>query len=206
MSASGKKVTAWPREPGTALQMVVAGLTMIWGGEVEDEAASLLVTESDPRYTNMLLPDWEKAFGLPDLCLPTTSSTSQRQTNLVNRMTFIGAQNRQFFISQAALYGVTAAIREYSPYQCGISGVGDTRNIDPDGLNSYRWGLGTELMRFVWTFTVQSLTASWTGMDFYCLANRWKPAHTQVVFDYTSLQDLNFSRSWNSQYIPLIFI
>lgn len=198
--------TAWPREPSTVLQMVVAGLIQIWGDDVEAEAATLLVTESYPKTTNILLSDWETAFGLPDNCLPVPTDKPTRQTNLVNKMTFLGAQNRQFFVSQAALYGVTAAIREYSPYQCGISGCGDTRNIDPDGLGSYRWGLGPEEMRFVWTFTVQGLTASWNGTDFYCLANRWKPAQTIVVFDYTTLQDSDFTRSWNSQYIPLLFI
>lgn len=196
---------AWPRDPTAVLQLVINGFSLIWGDTVETQAATLLVTESDPRTTNILLPDWERAFGLPDNCLPVTTDVAQRQLNLVGKMTFIGRQDRQFFIDQCAAHGQTASIREYSPYQCGISGVGDTTNIDPDGLGSYRWGLGPPENRFYWTFTVTALTASWVGNDFFCLANRWKPAHTQVVFDYSALSEANFSRPWNSGLVPLFF-
>lgn len=195
---------AWPREPDTVLQSVVTGLAQIWGEDVENSAELLLVTESYPRTTNILLPDWEAAFGLPDQCLPIPSDVAARQQALVARMTFLGAQSRQFFIAQAALYGQTVSIREYSPYQCGISGVGDTTAIDPDGLGSYRWGLMRPEMRFVWTITPTALTASWNGADIYCVMNRWKPAHTQVVFDYSALQEARFSRPWNSGYAAVL--
>jgi uncharacterized protein YmfQ (DUF2313 family) len=195
---------AWPRDPDSALQSVIAGLAQIWGDQIEAQAALLLVTESDPRATNVLLPDWERAWGLPDTCLPFASSdTTTRQKNLVSKMTFIGAQSRSFFINQAASFGQTVTIREYSPYQCGISGCGDTTNIEPDNLGSYRWGLGPTEMRFVWTVTPTALTASWNGTDLFCIMNRWKPAHTAVVFDYSALQETRFSRPWNSGYVAL---
>jgi uncharacterized protein YmfQ (DUF2313 family) len=196
---------AWPRDPDAVLQLVVAGLTQIWGDTVETSGATLLVTESDPRMANLLLPDWERAWGLPDTCLPVApTDLPTRRINLVNKMTFLGSQDRQFFIDRAADVGQTVSIREYSPYQCGISGVGDTRNIDPDGLNSYRWGLGNETIRFYWTITITGLTASWNGSDLNCLMNRWKPAHTVVVFDYSALQELNATRPWNSGYYALL--
>lgn len=192
---------AWPREPDTDLQTVVAGQAQIWGDEVESLAALLLTTESDPRLTNILLPEWERAFGLPDDCLPfSPTDLPTRRQNLVAKMTFLGAQSRAFFADQAADYGQIASIREYSPYQCGISGCGDTRNIEPDGLNSYRWGLGPAEMRFVWTMAVTGLTGAWAGTDLFCVMNRWKPAHTQVITDYSALQELRASRPWNSGY------
>jgi uncharacterized protein YmfQ (DUF2313 family) len=195
---------AWPRDPDSDLQLVVAGLSQIWGDQTEASAALLLVTESDPRSTNILLQDWEQAWGLPDNCLPfAPSDIATRQKNLVNKITFLGQQSRQFFINQASGYGQTATIREYSPYQCGISGCGDTTNIEPDGLGSYRWGLGPPEMRFVWTVTPTALTASWNGADLFCIMNRWKPAHTAVVFDYSALQETWFSRPWNSGYVAL---
>lgn len=196
------KGDAWPREPNTVLQSVVTGLSTVWGATVEPNAALLLVTESDPRATNILLPDWERNWGLPDICFPTApTDVPTREKNLVNKITFLGAQSRSFFIAQALLLGQTVNIREYSPYQCGISGCGDTTNIEPDGLGSYRWGLGPAENRFWWTVTVLSLTGSWVGGDSYCIVNRWKPAHTAVVFDYSALQELRFSRPWNSGYI-----
>lgn len=196
---------AWPRDPGSVLQMVVSGLAQVWGDQTEVKAATLLKVESDPRSTNLLLPDWERAFGLPDDCLNNSPTDPvARRTNLVNKMTFLGAQDRQFFITQAALYGQTVSIREYSPYQCGISGVGDTTNIEPDGLGSFRWGLANETIRFYWTVGVTALTASWNGADPFCVMNRWKPAHTIVVFDYSALQELRTVRPWNSGYIALL--
>ncbi|MGY3278116.1 putative phage tail protein [Bradyrhizobium sp. S3.7.6] len=195
---------AWPREPGSVLQSVISGLAQIWGDQTEAKAALLLSVESDPRSTNLLLPDFERAWGLPDNCLPNNpSDAATRRVNLVDKMTFIGAQSRQFFIDRATKYGQTVNVREYSPYQCGISGVGDTTNIDPDGLGSFRWGLGDVTIRFYWTVTVTGLTASWNGSDLYCLMNRWKPAQTVVVFDYSALAELRGSRPWNSGYLAL---
>lgn len=195
---------AWPREPDTVLQKTITGLAQIWDTQVETNAALLLQTESNPQTANILLPDWERAFGLPDLCFPGSPTTVQRQANLVGRMTFLGAQSRDFFINEAAALGQTVVVQEYSPYQCGISGVGDTRNIDPDGLNSYRWGLGDETIRFYWTAHVTALTASWAGGDCFCIFNRWKPAHTEVVLDYSALQEMRASRPWNSGYLALL--
>lgn len=196
---------AWPREPDHVLQTVVTGLSQVWGENVEESAALLLVTESYPAATNILLPEWERAFGLPDTCLPAPATdVPTREENLVAKMTFLGQQSRAFFIAQAAKYGQTASIREYSPYQCGISGVGNTTNIEPDGLGSYRWALMRPEMRFVWSMIPTALTASWNGADLFCFVNRWKPAHTEVVFDYSALQEAGFSRPWNSGYAAVI--
>jgi uncharacterized protein YmfQ (DUF2313 family) len=194
---------AWPREfnSSIALQEVIAGLVTIYGDpttSVEQLAALLLQTESDPRKANVLLPDWETAFGLPDICLPRSSglTIAQRQQSLVNKITFLGAQSRAFFIAQAALNGQTVSLTEYAPYQCGISGVGNTTNLTDDG--TYRWGLGREEIRFVWVVAPTALTASFNGADLFCFMNRWKPAHTEVTFDYSALAEFRFSRPWNS--------
>jgi len=118
---------AWPRTPSEPIQEVVAGLMSIWGTEVEALAALLLQTESDPRSANILLPDWETAFGLPDICNPVPpTNIAQRQINLVTKMTLLGSQSRAFFIAQAANIGQTVTIREYAPYMCGVSQCGDT--------------------------------------------------------------------------------
>src|SRR5882672_10397830 len=120
---------AWPRDPGSVLQLVVNGMSTIWGTEVEALAGLFLKTESDPRSTSILLPEWERAWGLPDTCIPSSpTDVPTREVNLVAKMTFLGSQSRQFFIQQAAKVGQTLNIQEFSPYQCGISGVGDTTN------------------------------------------------------------------------------
>jgi uncharacterized protein YmfQ (DUF2313 family) len=121
---------AWPRQATTTLQKVVAGLAGIWGSTVESLIELLLTKESDPRSTVILLPEWERAWGLPDKCLAEPLTIHDRQLALVNKMTLKGAQSREFFEQVAANIGYTDIhIREWAPFMCGISMCGDTRKL-----------------------------------------------------------------------------
>ncbi len=88
----------------------VAGNAVLWGA-FDARAADLLITESDPRSPLELLPDWERAFGLPDPCSIETPTIADRRAALINRMTIVGRQDRNFFISLAAAIGYTITIR-----------------------------------------------------------------------------------------------
>ena len=72
------------------------GLNQYWG-HVDGRAADLLEIESDPRTTVELLPDWERAWGLPDPCFPNATSIAERQNMLVLVMTLLGGQSRAFY-------------------------------------------------------------------------------------------------------------
>lgn len=197
--------SAWPRDPSSALQTVIAGLADIWGDPVEANAATLLKTESDPRKTTnaLLLSDWERAWGLPDTCFSRVLTESERQTLLVQKMTLLGAQDRAFFIAQALIVGYTININEHAPYMCGISECGDTRNLD-DGIH-YRWELGQEEIRFWWNVQVSALSSSTLdGIDIECLLRRWKPAHTEIVFDYSPLMKTDYSQAFDSGYLTML--
>ena len=200
---------AWPTYIVSPLTTVVSGLAQIFG-YADDRAADPLEIEADPRSTTELLPEWERAFGLPDLCLPLPPTDEvSRRLNLVSRMTMLGEQSRSFFIAQGASVGETVQIREYAPYMCGVSRCGDTRmatveNSDP--LN-FRWQLGPPENRFYWTVKITELLASFKGADLFCVLRRWKPAHTEVLFDYSVVgnNQLDFSEPlWDSSYIALL--
>lgn len=210
---------AWPREPESTLQVVIAGLAEIWGAppnrqeadtqvSVDGRAADLLVTEADPRTTLELLPDWETAFGLPDLCLAEPLTIEARQNALVNRYTMLGGASPAFFVAQAANIGYAIAIKEHSPYVCGISKVGDTRPTDPNAVSvNFRWELGDPLtLRMCWTVLVLHPRLSWfrvgpgggrvgfdpmlrigIATDLECLIRRIQPGHGFVFFDYSGL-------------------
>lgn len=200
---------AWPRFPTTGvLPTVVRGLAEIFG-YVDDRAADLLEVETDPRQTTELLLEWERNWDLPDACIPLPPSDEvTRRINLVDKITLLGAQSRAFFINRGFKIGETVTIREYAPYLCGVSKVGDTRMPScTDDILHFRWQLMAPEMRFYWTVKVEALLASFRGADLYCLLRRWKPAHTQVVFDYSVVGDdmLNFSEPiWDSSYISLL--
>lgn len=185
---------AWPREPDSVLMRAVRGLCLYWG-DVDRRAADLLERESDPRETVELLPDWERAFGLPDPCFDVPQTIGERQIALVHRMTLLGAQSRQFFIDVAADMGRTVRIREFAPFMCGVSRVGKT--LDDEGYP--RWQLGEPEMRFYWTILIHALRYVWfrvskgqcgidphlrigLPIDALCALERWKPAHTKLLY------------------------
>jgi uncharacterized protein YmfQ (DUF2313 family) len=177
---------AWPRLVTSVLVKVVTGLAQIFG-YADGRAADLLEIESDPRITTELLPDWERNFGLPDTCTPIPpTAVPARQTALITKMTLKGGQSRAFFLAQSALLNEVATIREYSPYQCGISRVGDTRYLD-DGVH-FRWGLGPAEIRFHW---VTAITHVLSGVE--CVFNRFRPMHTELTFTYSSVLDRSMS-------------
>lgn len=195
---------AWPRLSNSVLYTTVSGLTQIFG-DVDDRAADLLETETDPRTANELLPEWERAFGLPDPLAPVPpTDLATRRTLLVNWITLKGRQDRQFFINVAATFGMTVTIREYAPYMTGVSRVGDSRqaSLTVDTLH-FRWELGAPETRFYWTVRLESLLPSYSGADMLAVLQRWKPAQTQIVMDYSLFNYGNFSYPWWSGNICL---
>ena len=190
---------AWPREPDSTLSLVCSGLSQYWG-HVDMRASTLLERESDPRQTVELLPDWESAFGLPDPCFQTPQTIADRQRVLVQRMTLLGAQSRAWFVEVAEWLGYHIRIGEYAPWMVGISRCGET--IDDNG--DPRWEIAAPEIRFYWKVHVDRASLSWfrsasgeCGVDHHleiglaedleCILNRWKPAHTLIIYDYSML-------------------
>lgn len=121
---------AWPRDPGSNIDGGVRGLAYFYGF-VDARAGDLLEQESDPRKTVELLPDWEKAFGLPDPCMQEPLTIGERQRVLVQRITMLGAQSRDWFKEVARWIGYeNITIDEYSPWIVGISRCGWTPDDD----------------------------------------------------------------------------
>lgn len=191
---------AWPRSPDSTLVRAVKGLCQYWGF-VDGRAGDLLERESDPRKTIELLSDWERAWGLPDPCFPSATTIAERQRMLVLVMTMLGGQSRAFYEWVANWIGFTiSSFREWSPFMAGVSRCGDT--IDETGF--YRWEIGPPEMRFYFSVQAAEASVAWfraasgqagvnphvrvgIAEELACLFRRWKPAHTELVFDYSSL-------------------
>jgi len=218
---------AWPRSTESTLWMTVEGLAYYWGF-VDGRAADLLERESDPRTTVELLPDWERNWGLPDPCYTSPQTIAARQLALVQRMTLLGSQSRQFYIDFAKFLGYTITISEYRPFTVGIDRCGDNRVIgdgtymrdefgrpivNPLGVpivngdtSEYPYVLGPPENRYYWTVHVSTAGLQWfrcasgqCGVDPHlrfmipedldCVLQRWKPAHTQIIFDLANLEN-----------------
>jgi uncharacterized protein YmfQ (DUF2313 family) len=190
---------AWPRAPDSILAQACNGLSQYWG-VVDGRAGDLLERESDPRQTVELLPDWETAFGLPDPCFQEPLTIADRQSVLVQRMTLLGAQSRAWFIEVAEWLGYHIRIGEYAPWMVGISRCGETA----DELEHFRWEIAAPEIRFYWKVHVDRARLSWfrassgvcgvdphliigLATDLECVLNRWKPAHTLIIYDYSVL-------------------
>jgi uncharacterized protein YmfQ (DUF2313 family) len=191
---------AWTRDPFSILVKTCAGLCEYWGF-VDGRAADLLERETDPRHTLELLPEWERAWGLPDPCFPEALTIGERQRMLLLKMTWQGGQSVYYFEQLMAWLGYTVTIKEFAPFMAGISRVGDTR---PSPDENFRWYIGPPEMRFYWTVSIDVPSLVWfrassseAGVNHHlefrdpdellCLLERWKPAHTQIVVDTSSL-------------------
>ncbi len=192
---------AWPADEESVFQRVIRAVSMVWG-DVDARAADLLMRESDPRVTVELLPDWEAAFGLPDPCISEPLTVADRQNALVQKMTTEGGQSRAFFTAVAARLGYAITIHEFSPFMAGVSRCGETR----DDVGDFRRQIGHPDMRFFWRISAADVRLTWfragsgqvgtdphlrigIASDLECLFRRWKPAHTDIVFDYSGLAD-----------------
>lgn len=190
---------AWPRDSDSALMKLIDGMAQQWG-RVDARAADLLEQEADPRTTYELIDDWERNWGLPDPCFAGAHTISERRVILIEWMTLQGGQSRAFFIAMAARIGYAITITEYSPFTCGISECGDTR----DDAGDWRWEIGPSEIRYYWTVHVGDARLTWfragggelgvnhhleIGLfdDLECMIRRWKPSHTEVIFDYSGL-------------------
>jgi uncharacterized protein YmfQ (DUF2313 family) len=172
---------AWPRDPGSVLgRLLLAagdGLAGI------DAAADQLYDEADPRTTLLLLPDWERNFGLPDPCAGPAPSLQARRQQLVARVTDQGGQSQAIIIAKMAALGFDVTITTYQPAYGGIA-VGGSPALGPG------W-------EFVWAINLPANTVTYAaggvsaggdpvaefGNDvLFCEAQRISPAHTILIF------------------------
>lgn len=192
---------AWSRDPASTLMQLVRGQAEIWGAVVDPRAADLLEIETDPRFTLELLADWERAYGLPDPCVPVVQTLPERRQRLAQKIAGQGGQSRAFFIGIAAALGYPITIKEYRAAQFGLSSFGGLRGrLNPPGF------------RFVWTVTVTGsrlararfglasfgrdpLLAIRKAEDLECILGRIKPAHTLLFFAYGAPATVTQSRA-----------
>ena len=152
--------------------------------DVAQIAADLILTESDPRSTSHLLPDWERVLGLPDTPNGQLPTVAQRRAAVVAKITMRGGQTRDFFIKLAANLGYAIIITEFKK-----SSVLSLVNAP---IRGWRWVFCWQVNAAINTtrrYTVLSgvnepLSASGNEMLEYAIL-KYRPAHTVVQFAYS---------------------
>jgi uncharacterized protein YmfQ (DUF2313 family) len=176
---------AWPRDPESVLMRISAALADN-ASDAHAAAQDLILEESDPARAISLLSDWERAYGLPDVCTPPAAAVQQRRAALLARIAATGGQSRAYYQAVAAALGYDVTIREFQRFVAG-SRAGDLLNDDAWSL-TWRVEAPTETVRYFragLSFAGEPL-AVWGNTSLECVFNAIKPAHTILQFAYGS--------------------
>ena len=107
---------AWPREEGSMLRALLDPAARELARV--DAFLTSLEDELDPNTTDIALPDWEAAYGLPDACGGTDQTFEGRRERVVQKVTTKGGQSVSFYIALAAALGYEVTITEFLPFSC----------------------------------------------------------------------------------------
>ena len=146
-----------------------------------------ILLEADPRTASLTLTDWERVYGLPDICVAAagiTQSVSERRAALVALITMLGGQSPAFFIALAAVMGYAITISELHPQTT----EDDTEYAVQDEQYRFIWVVNASLYNLRELTTeddTEMATAVWGNKLLECRINRFKPAHTLVLFAYS---------------------
>ena len=179
---------AWPRDDDAVIAAYFGAISV--GLErVNGHACKLLNAESFPCFSYELLPDWERAFGLPDPCAYEVTGLAERRATLCFKVTERGGQSSAYFIARAAVLGYGVEIDERRPFTCGFSPCGGDDEC------------GSDDVRFFWTLTVLEPRVTWfecgvsecgslplaeirRAEDLECILQGIKPAHSILTVGY----------------------
>ncbi len=155
--------------------------------DAAEGAAAQLLAESDPRTTAALLADWERVYGLPEACIRQSGVVqgfAERRAALVAKVTLVGSQGIAFFVAMAAAIGYVITITELFPQTTEH----DTEMAAQDEPYRFVWQVNAalySLREFTSEDDSEMALAVWGNQLLQCVLNRYKPAHTLILFSYT---------------------
>lgn len=175
---------AFPRERGTTLDALLDAMAQELARL--DGRADRLTNEAVPASAAELLSDWERVAGLPDNCSGLLAETQQgRRNDLVSKLVAKGGQSPAYFIELAAALGFEITIEEFRPFQAGWSQAGDPLT---NGDWVFAWRVRAPEVTVIPFKAGHSAAgeplAIWGNDGLECRINKYKPAHTHVIFAY----------------------
>ena len=176
---------AWPRQPGTNMENFLAALAVELNRvdvRVED-----MLRESYPLTSSELLTDWERVTGLPEECEGLAATVQKRREAVRQKLSSIGGQSPSFYISVMANLGYEITITEFRPFRVGINAAGDPV-YGEDWAYAWQVNAPEETIRYfsAGSGAAGEPLATWGNELLECVINRLKPAHTIVIFAYSS--------------------
>ncbi len=151
---------AWPRDQDANQSLLMVALSRSFSRN--DATAQRLLYDAFPTHTAFLLPEWEATLGLPDPCLGSTPTLTQRQASVTARFTAVSGDNVGFYQSYMTALGYTITITPQSPFRMGFNGMGDP--------------IGDSEWFFYWVVTGADDSVS------QCELLAIVPAHVSIIF------------------------
>lgn len=198
------KGSAWNRNEGSVLTEFLYGQAEEFA-RVDNRSVDLL-NERDTRLSSELLIDHEIDLGLPDDCSPAEQTIQERRLAAHARLIALGQQSPAYFIEIAAAAGWTIIITEFSPFFCGFGGSGGGCG-GPETI--FYWEVITNVAaEITTTYFLCGSSESGDLLSFLsqihplqCLLERYKPAHTKIIF---SLKGIEFNVEYNSAFDSIV--
>ncbi|HFQ7085427.1 TPA: YmfQ family protein [Raoultella planticola ATCC 33531] len=175
---------AWPRDPDAVQSAVLRSLAASF--QRSDSDGQGILSGAFPQTATIMLPEWEKALGLPDDCsIGEVDTIAKRQNAVVSKFISTGGQSKSYFIGIAKALGYNITIKEYRQARAGLSVCGD-------GLNGDDWP-------FVWLVEGEETNISyarvglsycgdplrsWGNRQLECRLSALSPSYTLVKFGY----------------------
>lgn len=149
-----------------------------------DSMMNDISSEHDPRITEKLIAEWERALGIPDGCFSNTEDLATRREQVVQKLS-MAVSTREDFIALAAALGFTVEITGGAYY--GVftmvfpimffptaKAAKFTMLVDLDA------SLNPSLFTLVFPFTFGARE----GNIIECLFNKLKPANVEAIYRY----------------------
>ncbi len=175
----------WPREATSILSKTLTGLVPVYART--DAAACALVGDAYPATTVNLLPEWESSLGLPDPCAGQYATIPQRQAAVVAKLCGRGGQSVAYFVTLAANLGYPVTIAQFAPARFGRATFGTP-------FLTGQWAHVWQINAPVGAITSAQFASSrfgdpyreWNLPVLECQVREAAPAHTVVLFDYST--------------------
>ena len=184
LQASLPQGLAWPRSPTALLTKMLNAIATEFARV--DARALNLMDEQDPRTTLELLPDHEAFAGLPDPCVTTEQTIEQRRNALKSKLRMRGGQSPTYFIAAAEDMGYVGATIEHQYHIMHCNDECDYLLHSASDVHTWTLNLPSDGAYFVMTTnsTCDDSLAAWGDEAIECRVNRYKPAHTNIIFTY----------------------
>lgn len=159
----------WPTEAEADLRQMLDALGALYAA-IEARGNALL-EDIYPPTTIELLPDWERALGLPDECTELGETLQVRRARLVQKLTVLQSPTPARFISIAEDLGYEDVTISDGPEPRQF-----TVNVPHARVTLFRAGASR---------CGDTLATIESAGDLECILQKEKPAHTRLNFSYT---------------------